>query len=183
MYLRPETEPVPIHPVRIRRHTRLRSAKTTGTGPFPRCGTAIPWLRFGGPRSPIERWFGSPAVVADIVNGNKKVTILTVMSVTSRNGYWIDAHWLRQFYNLYSIWVWQIDASYHLVVKTGDKGDGWIGIGLGQHDISNILLTQQTVRSYHSYWGLLLKRRNYCTDNKWYSDITLASFDNEITNR
>lgn len=55
MYLRPETEPVPIHRVQIRRHTRLRSAKTTGTGPFPRCGTAIPWLRFGGTRSPIER--------------------------------------------------------------------------------------------------------------------------------
>lgn len=55
MYLRPETEPVPIHRVRIRRRTRLHSAKTIGTGPFPRCGTAIPWLRFGGPRSPMER--------------------------------------------------------------------------------------------------------------------------------
>lgn len=67
MYLRPETEPVPIHRVRIRRHTRLRSAKTTGTGPFPRCGTAIPWLRFGVSRSPMERRLGSLAVVANII--------------------------------------------------------------------------------------------------------------------
>lgn len=54
MYLHPGTEPNPILQVRIRRRKRLHSAKTTGTGPFPRSGTAIPWLRFGAERFPIH---------------------------------------------------------------------------------------------------------------------------------
>jgi len=101
MYSHPGTEPVPIHRVRIRRHTRLRSAKTTGTGPFPRCGTAIPWLRFGGPRSPMESRLGSPAVVTNIVDGTR-----CDASETYSDRYRMDVRGARRFYNLHLVRVW-----------------------------------------------------------------------------
>lgn len=44
-YSRLWTGPVPVRRVRTHRRTQLRSAKTTGTRPFLRCGTATPWWR------------------------------------------------------------------------------------------------------------------------------------------
>lgn len=123
MYLRPGIEPGPVLQVRTRRRTRLRSAKTTGTGPFLRCGTATPWLRFGGARSPTKRRL-SPAVVA---------VFLTKLAATD-DGYYVmtnvrKVHKLERFYNLYGCGC---KACVKQAVPMEDD-DGRCDTGLGQN--------------------------------------------------
>lgn len=105
MHLHPGTEPVPIRRVRTRKRTRLRSAKTTGTGPFPRCGTAIPWLRFNGTRSPMEMRLNWGR--RKFFNGDENATILVNTCGTAKLAahkrwilkcwIWIDVHRVRRF--------------------------------------------------------------------------------------